>query len=419
MSTHNNLEKQRKELDCLHAALNASISPKSRDILVRLIGDKQVWHEDWKSSDKPDLCRVIGDTVIGVEQFSVDKFFVAKKKGFQSLAAMHQAMASDMVKKYVGKDTSLIDCQQVLSELSSFATDKFVYERQLGDRHVYTGLLYSLFGSDKNGGHAQKVDTVYRENLARNYPGKTIQVGFLIEYTGDFSSLVYSDLSGLHQNEAAVLPLSYFLLSMLRNVFECGADFIILYRKRLTQNGISVFAEKTLVLDRDFLNYQGQSFLHGECVYCGLYGDWSRNANFDIQSYLKTPDSESEYFLGQRVSVKQTVNTDWYWLMVLVGLTRVEQKDFVFADVELMATICALFHTPHEWHRNLSGWPRPYNFDVRTFAQQRGQFLRRFPNVSLQDIQNAYKHVDFSNPVWIPIKSKDGKEKRKRGGHKL
>lgn len=406
-------------MDCLHAALNASISPKSRDILVRLIGDKQVWHEDWKSSDKPDLCRVIGDTVIGVEQFSVDKFFVAKKKGFQSLAAMHQAMASDMVKKYVGKDTSLIDCQQVLSEISSFATDKFVYERQLGDRHVYTGLLYGLFGSDKNGGHAQKVDTVYRENLARNYPGKTIQVGFLIEYTGDFSSLVYSDLSGLHQNEAAVLPLSYFLLSMLRNVFECGADFIILYRKRLAQNGISVFAEKTLVLDRDFLNYQGQSFLHGECVYCGLYGDWSRNANFDIQSYLKTPDSESEYFLGQRVSVKQTVNTDWYWLMVLVGLTRVEQKDFVFADVELMATICALFHTPHEWHRDLSGWPRPYNFDVRTFAQQRGQFLRRFSNVSLQDIQNAYKHVDFSNPVWIPIKSKDGKEKRKRGGHKL
>lgn len=293
-----------------------------------------------------------------------------------------------------------------------------MHERQLGDRHVYTGLLYSLFGSDKNGGHAQKVDTVYRENLARNYPGKNIQVGFLIEYTGDFSSLVYSDLSGLHQNEAAVLPLSYFLLSMLRNVFECGADFIILYRKRLAQNGISVFAEKTLVLDRDFLNYQGQSFLHGEYVYCGLYGDWSRDANFDIQSYLKMPDSGSEYHLGQRVSVKQTVNTDWYWLMVLVGLTRVEQKDFVFADVELMATICALFHTPYEWHRDSSGWPRPYNFDVRTFEQQRGQFLRRFSNVSLQDIQNAYRYVDFSNPAWIPIKSKDGKPKRKRGGHK-
>lgn len=433
-------EKQKRELSVLKAALLSRMTTRNLEALTSVLGDRSTWLDGWKSSDKPDFVKCVGDVAIGLEHFAVNGFSENKDGSIQPVSNIVKGEFQSLYRagNMALSNGSFDDALRVFSQASDLACQSSFTNRYVGDKYALAGLYRGLFGDGDKLGHAQKVDTKfdktdagdksYRDYVQSKYPEKSAKVGLLIEFSGDFSYEVLFDGYQYCVNKSGLLPMSHWLLLLLSAALAKGVDFIILYRVRYDRLSGEISDSKLFVLSEPLDDILG--YIHGEPVYWHLPAMLARYGTNTMSTYVRRRNVGGKIDIVHNVSANVGINVPLYWRMVYQGLRAVQTKTAYYSDANMVATIYALCGISHTWNAQVyvdsdSGEREegiaPYGFDLAAFSLRRRDFFafvdRHLPKCDVSDFE-CEAHVglpagtidinDASNGVWVKIGESSG-----------
>lgn len=434
---HTNKEKQQKEMHCLRDALQANMTPKTIEILDSVLETPDDWMSGWVAFDRPDLYRCVGNTVIGIEHFSVDSFSEQKAGSIQSLTGKTLSELDRLVDRNKDHGANNGNMLEALISATNIASDVFWDKQRVEDKYALLGLCEGLFGKDDKKGHAQKVNGTYgadeksyRNRLQEEFPTKKIRVGLLIEFIGDYSQTILFKDGKYCLNESGIIPISHELLAIFSHALSMGVDFIIFFRKQLSFDMHAIKADRTFVMDQAIPIGYTPGYIHGEPVYTALRGAQARNLCISRQTHIRHRGSTAKTDIVLSVSGNLCVDLLQYWKLVYNGINIAKHNGFYCADIDLASIIYALSLIPHVWvetefRNEKKGTSEkgisPCGFNLIEFYYNQLQFLYRFenrinsrsqyPGFELSTFQSAHKAGldDNSDGSWELYRHTGGK----------
>lgn len=356
-------KKQDSEKAVLFDALSARMSGRARQNLTDILGPKDGWKDSWRCGDfhrhpgcsnGPDLYRVFSDRIVGIEHFAVEKGvrYVAPKTGKQGKEGKYKNLGIQLkhdireVRRRIATAISDDDMRAAGFDAHKIVWDDMFKESAIGDSNMWASLENSI------GKHSRQIAD-YRANLRGLDGSKRIEVGLLVEISGDFSDLLLFAEGGIKPNKGGLLPLSDGLFERLFKALDDRSDdkfdFIVLYRRSPWFSDDVV--EMVSVMMRP-MNASGlRPYFQAEPVYYYIPSFLGR------EYIIETSHKPTAKGLDQIVEGSVRVYADWYWALVRRVFKWWSRDKTFCCDLELAAMAYALMRVGAEWR----------SFGIRTF----------------------------------------------------
>ena len=178
-----------------------------------------------RSSERPDIVINAEDgRIIGIEHFRVDQLIKNDKK-VQSAAAEFVSSIEDERTRIVGdKDVDHLELTDEMLDMFGRNAAKGIFltkNSKISD--LAKSLEAGLFGDR---GHAKKLDE-YRCNLLTINNDAKVELGYLIEFHSELSSLILNEGTSSHQLVSGEMPLFPDLYDLLERAAR-NVDWILL-----------------------------------------------------------------------------------------------------------------------------------------------------------------------------------------------
>lgn len=217
------------------------------------------------SSERPDIVIDTDDgRLVGIEHFQVDQLIKNDKK-VQSATAEFVNRAEADRKKVVGDaDGELLDpTDEMIGMFGRYAAEYISRVRNSGIDDLTKSLKTRLFGGR---GHAEKLDA-YRSNVSTRKSGARVEMGYLIEFRSELSTLILNQGSSSRSIVSGELPLFSDLFDLIELAAK-DVDWILFACYPALQNKIveAAIARCSNGMLRKSLERQGLK--RAECLGC-------------------------------------------------------------------------------------------------------------------------------------------------------
>lgn len=379
--------KQDDERTALFHALSAHMSGRARQNLADILGPKEGWKDGWQSGDfhrrpgcsnGPDFYRIFSDRIVGIEHFVVEKgvMYSDTKKG-----GKYQNYWTKLKRgiEKAGRNAAATMSDDDLRE-AGIVVHKAVWDNAFEGSAIEDSNMWSSL-ENSIGKHAGQLAD-YRANLRGLDDSKRIEIGLLVEISGDFSDLLLFDNGRVTPNKDGLLPLSDGLFERLFKALDGKPDdrfdFVVLYRwgLRFSDDAVGMTSVMTCPVDASRL----RPYFQAELVYYYIPAFLAR-----VYKSNTTHEVSAEY-LDQAVEGCVTVYADWYFALVRRVFKWWSGDRPFCCNLELAAMAYALMQVGAKW----------FSFGVREF--ENGAVLEEaYPLVN--DWDAVYQHMArFSKP---------------------